>query len=96
MMKNAFDYLAKLRQRPESVRRRALLLVSGGLTLVIFFLWLLNLKYASPLARSTETEKVKTATQSASAGAALPAGRQADTLARIKAGWQVLRAHLLN
>ncbi|MBI4136189.1 MAG: hypothetical protein HY481_01395 [Candidatus Vogelbacteria bacterium] len=96
MVKSAFDYLAKLRQRPEPVRRRALLFLSGGLTLVIFFFWLLNLKYAGPLAHSTEAEEVKVTTQSASAGATLPTGRQADALARIKAGWQVLRDRFSN
>lgn len=75
-----FDYLEKLRQRPEPARRRMLLMLSGGLTLVIFFLWLLNLKYAGPLIRSTESEEVKAA----------------GAVARIKAGWQVLRGHLPN
>lgn len=86
MARRVFDYLERLRQRPEPARRRALLALSGGLTLVIFFLWLLNLRYGGPLARSTESEEVKTAIQSSSAGAT-------GAVARIRAGWQVLRDH---
>ncbi len=88
MMKSVFAYLEKLRQRPEPVRRRALILVSGGLTLVIGFLWLLNLKYAGPLARSSQpVPELKV--QSAEVGATA-------ALARIKAGWQMLRHRLAN
>ncbi|MBI2100664.1 MAG: hypothetical protein HYT47_01425 [Candidatus Vogelbacteria bacterium] len=86
MTKAVFAYLEKLRQRPEPARRRALLLVSGGLTLLVGFLWLLNLKYAGPLARSSEPM-----VQSAASSVGMN-----GVVARIRAGWQVLRDRFSN
>ncbi|MBI2097664.1 MAG: hypothetical protein HYT46_01890 [Candidatus Vogelbacteria bacterium] len=88
MAKHSFDYLEKLRQRPEPVRRWALLALSSGLTLLIFFLWLLNLKYVGPLARLSQPA-VESTVQSARTGVA-------DALVRIKAGWRVFRQRLAN
>ena len=80
-----FEHLERLRSKPEAVRRRALVLASGALTLIIFLLWLLNLKYVGPLSNPVQV---------AAPPAANATGTFHQTLARIQAGWQILMKRL--
>lgn len=87
MSSSLFDYLERLRSRPESTRRRVLLAAASALTLVIFLLWLLNLKYVGSLSQTA-----------APVPAAAP---QLETSFltgwdRIRAGWQILLKRVNN
>ncbi|MEK7208699.1 MAG: hypothetical protein AAB677_00370 [Patescibacteria group bacterium] len=74
-MKRFADYLDELRRRPEPARRRVLVLTAGSLTVVIFLVWLLNLKFLT-----------SGGGQTANVGSV----NSVETLERIKTGWQVL------
>lgn len=86
MKRDLTDYLQSWLRKPESVRRRAAALAAGGITLVIFLLWLLNLKFTGSLVpAAAPTPAVQTAAVRATV---------AEILARLQAGWRVLLERL--
>ena len=88
-MSRLFNYIDELRSRPEPARRRILVFASGGLTLLIALIWLVNLRYVGPLAER-DAPKPEVGSQSQVAAPAAGAG-ELDALERVKRGWTLLR-----
>ena len=71
-----FEYLDKLRAKPEAERRRMVIWGTILVTFLIFALWLLNLRYLWQ--NGQESVPVETS------------GAWQDAVLRIKTGWQTI------
>jgi hypothetical protein len=82
-----FEYLDKLRAKPEAERQRMVIWGTILITFIIFALWLLNLRYLWQNSQEPVPVVVSTAT-STEAGGIGKAWQ--DAILRIKTGWQTI------
>jgi len=75
-----FEYLDKLRAKPEAERRRMVIWGSILITFLIFALWLLNLRYLWQ--NNPEPKPISPAVETG--------GVWQDAVLRIKTGWQTI------